>query len=724
MDSLDTPQKKKANHSCMQLLISRAEDVLRDVLNTQLQSRYPGLYGPSSNGVITDVLNDKTVTHTLLSLKSKGVKRKRILDQGQMDILYPPASPAPPVTLQDLGITLILVLLRNITNLNPHAKWDNPPATDTSTEANIARVKGYRNKHANGTDGLSDADIQSQFADLKAILLSLSTLYTNDDYDKLLIQPLDASETLCQLLSTKLPRTNTELKGRDDIITTIQQHIRDKAPLILLTGMGGIGKTSIAVKVGQNFQNVLYIDMRHVTDLNSVRVSLVQHYHPTHPLKDLYPYYNSIFKHTLSCLTTDTLLILDNSDHVLSSNREEFCDFLKDVTDSTNHITLLCTSRERFDSKTHNKVVVDIGPLDKTSSREVLWERKPSSPSDSESKALVEMANMCNHNPLALKLLAALLDEKNTEEVLEKMKMQTMLPTLVIPSVPTEITACLDISCEMLEPEAEKVFHALRVFPVAFYLKEVSDIFGLKQNDCEHILDSLAKKSLISADNGIYDIHPLLREYAEYKAQKCSNYICEIQDAYCSYYIEAFRMVEYKSVGVSKSSLLSVMLPHIKHTADLLIKQLESQEVSKKRESVDILASIANTFCHIYLCNNALHILKLVAHEQEALLGHKHPDTATTYSDIGNVLQAMETLCQLLSTKLPRTNTELKGRDDIITTIQQHIRDKAPLILLTGMGGIVAHEKEALLGHKHPAMAATYNDIGNVLQAMAILVVY
>ncbi|XP_013392212.1 uncharacterized protein LOC106160222 [Lingula anatina] len=291
MASVEISRKEKENQFRMQLLLDHGNLVLRDVLSNQLQSKYAGLFGPSSSGDISGVLNDQTVKRSLLRLK-----RRNILNPSQMNILYPPGSPAPPVTLQSLDITLTVVLLRNITNLNSNASWVNPRATDKSTEANIARVKGYRNKNAHATEGLSDADFQKQFSSLKVILLSLSALYTRGDYDNLLIQPLDSSETPCQLLSTALPRINTDLKGRDDIVYTIQQHISDKVPLILLTGMGGIGKTSIAVKVGQNMLNVLHIDMRQVTDLNSVKLSIAQHYHQTRPLKDLYSDYQNIFK--------------------------------------------------------------------------------------------------------------------------------------------------------------------------------------------------------------------------------------------------------------------------------------------------------------------------------------------------------------------------------------------------------------------------------------------
>ena len=78
---------------------------------------------------------------TLQSLKNK----KRIINATQWGKLYP--SPPSSVTSEDFDITLLMVLLRNICGLTaPSTGWDSlPPASDTSVEANIARVKYYRN---------------------------------------------------------------------------------------------------------------------------------------------------------------------------------------------------------------------------------------------------------------------------------------------------------------------------------------------------------------------------------------------------------------------------------------------------------------------------------------------------------------------------------------------------------------------------------------------------
>ncbi|XP_013421888.1 malignant fibrous histiocytoma-amplified sequence 1 homolog [Lingula anatina] len=61
-------------------------------------------------------------------------------------------------------------------------------------EAQIGRVKKYCHDFSHRGASLTDAAFQTQFTELKALLLSLSTLYTRDDYDKLLTDPLHAAD--------------------------------------------------------------------------------------------------------------------------------------------------------------------------------------------------------------------------------------------------------------------------------------------------------------------------------------------------------------------------------------------------------------------------------------------------------------------------------------------------------------------------------------------------
>ena len=73
-------------------------------------------------------------------LTLQALRKKRIINATQWGKLYP--FPPSSVTSEDFDITLLMVLLRNICGLPaPATGWDSlPPTSDTSVEANIARV--------------------------------------------------------------------------------------------------------------------------------------------------------------------------------------------------------------------------------------------------------------------------------------------------------------------------------------------------------------------------------------------------------------------------------------------------------------------------------------------------------------------------------------------------------------------------------------------------------
>lgn len=115
-------------------------------------------------------LADPLTHSTLLTLK-----KKRILNAKQWDKLYP-ARPAA-VTAKNFDTTLLTVLLKSICGLTrPATGWDNlPPSSDASVEANIARVKVYRNEvqaHASKAS-VDDVTFVALWQDISDALIAL-----------------------------------------------------------------------------------------------------------------------------------------------------------------------------------------------------------------------------------------------------------------------------------------------------------------------------------------------------------------------------------------------------------------------------------------------------------------------------------------------------------------------------------------------------------------------
>ena len=152
--------KETANYARLcRLLVDAGSDALRDAFD---KSR--------PTGDLNAVLSSPPVHGFLQSLRKKG-----ILNRTQWGKLYPADKSA--VSSKNFDITLLMVLLRNICGLvRPATGWDTlPPATDTTLEADIVRIKCYRNTvygHASEAS-VDDPTFNQYWKDIQGALVRL-----------------------------------------------------------------------------------------------------------------------------------------------------------------------------------------------------------------------------------------------------------------------------------------------------------------------------------------------------------------------------------------------------------------------------------------------------------------------------------------------------------------------------------------------------------------------
>ena len=101
--------------------------------------------------------------------------KRRVLHKPQWDLLFPPGGATPDSNTFD--ITLLFLLLTNICGLSPppsgwHTK---PPPSDTSVEANLTRIKFFRNKlygHVT-TTCINASTFSALWLEISAVLVAL-----------------------------------------------------------------------------------------------------------------------------------------------------------------------------------------------------------------------------------------------------------------------------------------------------------------------------------------------------------------------------------------------------------------------------------------------------------------------------------------------------------------------------------------------------------------------
>ena len=116
------------------------------------------------------------------------LKRKRVLTFNEWQCLYKPSGPGKYGKSVDFDISLLGKLLREICNLTPPATgWDIlPNSTDHSLEADLVRIKIYRNEiHGHTpTMGIKDAEFGKLWMEIKEALLRIASSISRTKSDE------------------------------------------------------------------------------------------------------------------------------------------------------------------------------------------------------------------------------------------------------------------------------------------------------------------------------------------------------------------------------------------------------------------------------------------------------------------------------------------------------------------------------------------------------------
>ena len=158
-EALGTTDEKANFQRLTRLLMRGGLALLREVFDSIHPP--PNLPAVLSNPVI------KTQLQTL--------RRNRVLTHPEWNCLYNPSGPGTYGKSTDFDISLLCKLLRAICNLtSPATKWDIlPNSTDHSLEADLVRIKFYRNKiyGHNHSMEISNADFENLWMEISDALL-------------------------------------------------------------------------------------------------------------------------------------------------------------------------------------------------------------------------------------------------------------------------------------------------------------------------------------------------------------------------------------------------------------------------------------------------------------------------------------------------------------------------------------------------------------------------
>lgn len=325
--------------------------------------------------------------------------------------------------------------------------------------------------------------------------------------DKIInIHPPPLSSTVGTLTQIhEVPPPPADFTGREDELKELLASIEIGGVTISgLQGMGGIGKTALALKLVELLKP-RYPDAQFFLDLKGASTQpltvaealahIVRAYHPTAKLPDTENELRGLY---LSVLDGQRALLL--MDNVASAEQVE--PLIPPVGS-----LLLVTSRQHF--TVPGLTAKNLDTLSVADARDLLLTIAPRIRTQAD-----EIAALCGYLPLALRLAAAtLVKYRNLSPADYVRRLRDQQERLQL------IDASLSLSYELLSEEMRERWRWLAVFPDTFVDDAAATVWEVEVEHTKHILGELMAASLVewNETSDRYSLHDLARLFAEAK---------------------------------------------------------------------------------------------------------------------------------------------------------------------------------------------------------------
>ncbi|MBP2340227.1 DNA-binding SARP family transcriptional activator/predicted negative regulator of RcsB-dependent stress response [Saccharothrix coeruleofusca] len=326
-----------------------------------------------------------------------------------------------------------------------------------------------------------------------------------------------------RVVPSQLPADVVDFVGREQAVRLIEALLRSAqgVPVVTLAGPPGVGKTALAVHAAHRLRSCfpdgqLYVNLRGYAQgppLSAVDVLprfLRAQGVPPEAVPLDQDEQEAMFRSRLA--GQRVLVVLDNA-----ANAEQ----IRPLLPGSSGCAVLVTSRDTLRglavSHAASNVRLDVLDLDET--RALLAGMLGAEVVAAQRAAADELAEVCAHLPLALRIAAANLlsrPETTIAEYVAELRADNRLAALSVEGDErAAVHAAFDLSYTALKPELAQLFRVLSLAPGDITPDLAAALGGLTAQQARRRLDRLATANLV--DNhvpGRYQFHDLLREYA------------------------------------------------------------------------------------------------------------------------------------------------------------------------------------------------------------------
>jgi predicted ATPase/class 3 adenylate cyclase len=355
--------------------------------------------------------------------------------------------------------------------------------------------------------------------------------------------------------ATNLPIQATTFIGREDEVNVVTG-LLGRSPLVTLTGVGGVGKTRLALQVGAELlarmrDGVFVVELGAVADPNVVAEVVAGVLGVR--LGQGQPAIDALLQDLVS---REQILVLDNCEHLVVAVAE----LVARVTRTCPGVKILATSREALNVPGEQVVsVASLGlptgeePLQVESADAVrlLVDRARATRADfttttENAAALAQICRRLDGIPLALELAAARLRWMSPAEVAARLDQRFRLLTggsRGAASRQQTLRRTIDWSYDLLDDAERLVLQRAAVFAGGFDLKAAEAACASDDIDALDVVDVLARladKSLLLAEaDGAATRYRMLETIREYGLERLEHDqdVAEVRRAHAAHFV-------------------------------------------------------------------------------------------------------------------------------------------------------------------------------------------
>nr|WP_158713563.1 tetratricopeptide repeat protein [Streptomyces sp. NRRL S-325] len=320
------------------------------------------------------------------------------------------------------------------------------------------------------------------------------------------------------------PRDIPEFIGREEIIEQISVALGNhpNTPIVwVLSGMAGVGKTSVAIRAANKFSDrfpdgILYASLAGATSEAVDPADVLVRF-----LRDLGVSMNEMPADYESLATAYRTLIATKSILVVLDDAADIAQVNNLIPTSPQSAAFITSRRPLGALPGSQNILLDVWDVDQcTRFLEILLGPERVQQNLNE---VHELANLCGRLPIALRVLGAQLKKKPLwpiSRMIDRLRdEQRRLEVLRADDI--EVKAVFSTAYESLGPEQARIFRILGIVPSPrFSIESIAKLANCDDYATEDFLEDLSDRHLVSPDEipGKYKIHDLMRLFAREKA--------------------------------------------------------------------------------------------------------------------------------------------------------------------------------------------------------------